>query len=130
MGGSFRNMPKKGFKSYILKDEIFDFWTNEYKQNKDIFTQQGITSFSAFLTHMMNKSIEQTHTQSEQFMKVVYLKNNLLAIQDNIQNNVVNLLIKKGKITCLLDKKEDCVHVGYAYSIPEVYKLMNKSSNR
>lgn len=118
-------MPKKGFKSYSLKDKTYDFWTNEYRKNKDTLKQQGITSFSAFITYMMSKSLEQSHMQSKQIMKVIYLKDNLLAIQDNIQNHIVNLLIQNGKIKCLLDKKEDCVHVGYAYSIPEVYKLLN-----
>jgi len=121
-------MPKPGFKSYLLKDETYDFWKKEFEQNKDNLRQKGITSFTGFLTHMMNKSIKQ-NTHVDYFMKKVYLKENLLAIQDNIQNRVVELVIKNGKIKCIFDEKDNCVHVGFAYSIPEVIKLLNKQSN-
>ena len=78
----------------------------------------------------MNKSLERSPPlQNESFMRMVYLKNNLLAIQDNVQNRVVDLLIKNGKITCLFDEKDDCMHVGFAYSIPIVRKLLNKKTN-
>jgi|APSaa5957512535_1039671.scaffolds.fasta_scaffold13205_3 hypothetical protein len=123
-------MPKTGFKSYALKEKLYDFWKNEFEDNKEELLKLGITSFSAYLTSIMNKSLERSPPlQNESFMRMVYLKNNLLAIQDNVQNRVVDLLIKNGKITCLFDEKDDCMHVGFAYSIPIVRKLLNKKTN-
>jgi hypothetical protein len=122
-------MPKSGFKSYALKEKLYDFWQNEFENKKDELRNQGITSFSAFITSILNKSLEQTPPlQNESMMKMVYLKNNLLAIQDNLHNRVVDLSIKDGKITCLFDKKDDCIHVGFAYSIPSVNKLLQKKN--
>ena len=122
-------MPKTGFKSYALKEKLYDFWKNEFEDNKEELLKLGITSFSAYLTSIMNKSLERSPPlQNESFMRMVYLKNNLLAIQDNVQNRVVDLLIKNGKITCLFDEKDDCMHVGFAYSIPSVNKLLNKKN--
>lgn len=119
-------MPKVGFKSYALKEKLYDFWKNEFEDNKKELRQLGITSFSAYLTSIMSKSLEGSPSlPNESFMRMIYLKNNLLAIQDNVQNRVVDLLIKNGKITCLFDKKDDCMHVGFAYSIPSVNKLLN-----
>ncbi len=120
-------MPKVGYKSYALKEKLYDFWQNEYQQNKQSLKNQGITSFNAYLTNLLNKSITQSPVSpNESIMKMVYLKDGLLAIQDNIQNRIVELTIKNGKIKCVLDEKDNCVHVGFAYSIPEVNKLLNK----
>jgi hypothetical protein len=122
-------MPKIGFKSYALKEKLYDFWKNEFEDNKEELLKLGITSFSAYLTSIMNKSLENSPPiQNDSFMSMVYLKDNLLAIQDNVQNRVVDLLIKNGKITCLFDEKDDCMHVGFAYSIPSVNKLLNKKN--
>ena len=123
-------MPKNGFKSYALKEKLYDFWENEYKDKKEDLRKKGITSFSAYLTNLINESITKTPPNSnESFMSMIYLKDNLLGIQDNIQNCVIDLLIKNGNITCLVDDKDDCVHVGFAYSIPNVNKLLNKKTN-
>jgi hypothetical protein len=123
-------MPKNGFKSYVLKEKLYDFWKNEYDHNKNDLNKIGITSFSAYLTSIINESVSRSlQNSNESFMSMVYLKDNLLGIQDNIQNCIVDLLIKNGKITCLVDDKDDCVHVGFAYSIPNVNKLLNKKTN-
>ena len=123
-------MPKSGFKSYALKEKLYDFLKNEYEDKKKDLKKKGITSFSAYLTSLINESITKTPPNSnESFMSMIYLKDNLLGIQDNIQNCVIDLLIKNGNITCLVDDKDDCVHVGFAYSIPDVNKLLNKKTN-
>jgi len=119
-------MPKPGFKSYALKEKLYGFWRNEFESNRDELRQQGITSFSAFLTSLLTESLEKSPPSNSPIMKMVYLKEGLLALQDNLENRLIELTIKNGKIKCLYDKKDDCMHVGFAYSIPEVNKLLNK----
>ena len=123
-------MPKKGFTSYVLKEKLYDFWKNEYDDNKDNLHKLGVTSFSGYITSIVNESIKKSlQNSNESFMSMIYLKDDLLGIRDNIQNCTVDLLIKNGKITCLVDDKDDCVHVGFAYSIPSVNILLNKKTN-
>ena len=123
-------MPKKGFKSYALKEKLYDFWKNEYDDNKDDLHKLGVTSFSGYITSIVNESVKKSlQNSNESFMSMIYLKDDLLGIRDNIQNCTVDLLIKNGKITCLVDDKDDCVHVGFAYSIPSVNTLLNKKTN-
>ena len=71
---------------------------------------------------------------SEQILKLIYdfTKNyndpsSKLALDENNKN--LSIVIKNGNITCLVDDKDDCVHVGFAYSIPNVNKLLNKKTN-
>ena len=122
-------MPKDGFKSYALNEKLYDFWKNEYENNKENLKISGITSFSSYITSLLTESMNKTPPNSnDSLMSMIYLKDDLLGIQDNIQNCVIDLLIKNGKITCLVDNKDDCVHVGFAYSIPIVNKLLNKKN--
>jgi len=34
-------------------------------------------------------------------------------------------MLRNGELRCLLDEKIDCVHIGFVYSIPEVYIVLN-----
>jgi hypothetical protein len=32
-------------------------------------------------------------------------------------------MLKEGELQCLLYERADCVHVGFVYSLPELYKI-------
>jgi hypothetical protein len=32
-------------------------------------------------------------------------------------------MLKEGELQCMLDEKADCVHVGFVYSLPELYNM-------
>jgi len=32
-------------------------------------------------------------------------------------------MLKEGELQCWLDEKTDCVHVGFVYSLPELYNM-------
>jgi hypothetical protein len=34
--------------------------------------------------------------------------------------------MNNGELQCLLDGRSDCVHVGFMYSLPELYYIINK----
>jgi hypothetical protein len=44
-----------------------------------------------------------------------------VVLQDNKRNRIAEVLLKEGELQCLLDEKSDCVHVGFVYSLPELY---------
>jgi len=124
-------MPKPGFKSFSLNEEMYELLLSNFEKNKEKLRVQGISSFSGYLVSLLTKSNnENTLTKKDTMIfSVIYLKNNKLAIKDNLRNRVAELSIEKGKIFCYLDKRSDCNHVGFAYSLPEVYPLLEKSSN-
>ena len=41
--------------------------------------------------------------------------------KDNKHNRIAEALSKDGELQCLLDERPDCVHVGFVYSLPELY---------
>ena len=46
---------------------------------------------------------------------------NRVALKDNKRNRIAEVILKEGVLQCLLDEKSDCVHVGFVYSLPELY---------
>jgi len=121
-------VPKPGFKSYALKDELFDKLQKKFEQQKKELKLKGITSFSAYLTYLMNIEIEKLEfvRRKKLFFEKVMLDSTTLVIKDNIEKRVVKIKIKNKSLFCELDKKTNCMHVGFAYSLPEIYDLLNR----
>ena len=58
-------------------------------------------------------------------MQKVSLLGNSIMIKDNKIGRLAEVQVRGREIVCLFCNKKDCVHVGFAYAIPEVYRVMN-----
>jgi hypothetical protein len=58
------------------------------------------------------------------FMQKVGLQDNSIMIKDNKAGRIAEIQIRGKEILCLYCNKKDCVHVGFSYAIPEVYRIM------
>ena len=125
-------MPKPGFKSFAIKEELYKFWKFNYEKNKEKLRNQGISSFSGYLTSLMKKNIDDSGIEQKNKMvfSKVYFKNNKLILKDNLRNRIAELSIEKGDLFCHLDNRHDCEHVGFAYTDIQVHILLEKNSNR
>ena len=121
-------MPKSGFKSYAIKEELYNLLKEKFEREKIKLEAIGVNSFSAFLTYMINKKItnEIQIKESEKIIEKIKIVSNTVILKDNIINRIIELKINNKKIFCEFDKKHDCIHIGYAYSFPEVYAMLNK----
>ena len=121
-------MPKSGFRSYLLKDEIYEALQKRFKQDREELKKQGINSFSAFLTYLINRKIAEQNQckRYEQNIEKICVISNMITLKDNISNRTIELKIRHNEIFCEFDKTNQCIHVGFAYSLPEVCDLLNK----
>ena len=46
-----------------------------------------------------------------------------MVLKDNKRDRIAEVMLKEGELQCLLDEKSDCVHVGFVYSLPELYNM-------
>jgi hypothetical protein len=53
-------------------------------------------------------------------MENLSIDQNRVVIQDK-RNRIAEVMLKEGELQCLLDERSDCVHVGFVYSLPELY---------
>jgi hypothetical protein len=60
------------------------------------------------------------------YMKKLSIDQNRVVLKDNKRNRIAEVKLKKGELQCLLDKKADCVHMGFLYSLPELYNMTDE----
>jgi hypothetical protein len=49
-------MPAKGFKSITVRDDVYDyFWKRWKRDEKRLRREQGITSFSGYVSYMLSE---------------------------------------------------------------------------
>ena len=61
------------------------------------------------------------------FMEKISIDSDRVLVKDNKRNRIAEVILRNGELLCLLDEKIDCVHIGFVYSIPEVYIVLNKN---
>jgi hypothetical protein len=57
------------------------------------------------------------------YMEKLSIDQNRVVLKDNKRNRIAEVMLKEGELQCLLDERADCVHVGFVYSLPELYNM-------
>jgi hypothetical protein len=68
----------------------------------------------------------ETFARHAPYMEKLSIDQNRVVLKDNKRNRIAEVLLKEGELQCLLDERADCVHVGCAYSLPELYIMNNE----
>ena len=55
------------------------------------------------------------------YIEKLSIDQNRVVLKDNKRNRIAEVMLKEGELQCLLDERADCVHVGFVYSLPELY---------
>ena len=61
----------------------------------------------------------------EAFAKQASFMEKISIDSDRVLNRIAEVILRNGELRCLLDEKIDCVHIGFVYSLPEVYIVLN-----
>ena len=56
-------------------------------------------------------------------MEKLSIDQNRVVLKDNKRNRIAEVMLKEGELQCLQYERSDCVHVGFAYSLPELYNM-------
>ena len=115
-------MPKKGFTSLSFNSKIYDYWFKNYQKNKEKIKMKGISSFSSYLIKIISENKQKGETML--LFSKVSLNDDILLIKDNTSKEDIELQIQHSRIFCKKHKSANCIHVGFAYSLPEVYPLL------
>jgi hypothetical protein len=121
-------MPKPGFKSITVSENIYKKFFKAYEKNKKGLEIKGIRSFSGYLTSMMEEMMlkYEAFANHAPYLEKLSIDQSRVVLKDNKRNRIVEVLLKDGELQCLLDERDDCVHVGFVYSLPELYSMNNE----
>jgi hypothetical protein len=122
-------MPKPGFKTITVKEHIFSKYYGLYKKaKKERRLIKDSTSFSGFVTAMMQETMAkyEAFAKYAPFLEKFAIEQDRVIIKDNKRDRIAEVMVRNGELQCLLDEKTDCIHIGFVYSLPEIYTVLGK----
>lgn len=119
-------MPKEGFSVVTITQQAHDKAKQRY--NQKVKSEKLTKSFSKYVNDLIIEKVEADENLSltAPFMEKIGLEGNSIMIKDNKIDRIVEVQVHGKELVCMLDEKKDCVHVGYACAIPEVYRLISE----
>jgi hypothetical protein len=123
-------MPKPGFKTITVKEHIFSKYYDLYKRAKKEHRLKENTSFSGFVTSMMQETMAkyEAFAKHAPFLEKFAIEQDRVIIKDNKRDRIAEVMVRNGELQCLLDEKTDCIHIGFVYSLPEIYTVLKKKN--
>ena len=119
-------MPKEGFSVVTITQQAHDRAKQRY--NQKVKSEKLTKSFSKYVNDIIIEKVEadENLALTAPFMEKIGLDGNSIMIKDNKIGRIVEVQVHGKDLVCMFDEKKDCVHVGYACAIPEVYRLMSE----
>ena len=120
-------MPKPGYKSITVSENVYKKFFEVYEKNKKGLELKGIMSFSGYLTSRMEEMMikDEVFAKHSPFIEKIAVDQNRVILKDNKKDRIAEVLMNNGELQCLLDERSDCVHVGFVYSLPELYSIIS-----
>ncbi|MFB5611519.1 MAG: hypothetical protein ACE5R3_07790 [Nitrosopumilaceae archaeon] len=120
-------MPKEGFKSITVSETVYDKFFDVYQKNKEDLVMKGVNSFSGYVTYMLEEMMQKDKTFARYAPKIekISVDEDRVILKDTIENRIAEVAMQRGELYCQLCEDKNCVHVGFAWAIPEVYEILN-----
>jgi hypothetical protein len=125
-------MPKEGFKSITVSDTVYDRYYEIYQKNKQELAMKGVNSFAGYITYMLEQTMQKDKTFAKFAPKLekVSIDDDRVIVKDNIKNRIAEVTIQRGELYCQLCEEKNCFHVGFVFSLPDVYEILNAKGIR
>ena len=117
-------MPKAGFKSITISETVYDKFHDVYQKSKG---DLPVNSFSGYVTYMLEEMMQKDKTFARYAPKIekISIDDDRVVLKDNMKHRIAEVAVQKGELFCQLCDEKDCVHVGYVFSLPDVYEVLN-----
>ena len=93
----------------------------------DEIKKQGITSISQFISRTVNEEFEKLKQKNISHVNMYEDHVKIMDRKLGKLGRIISVYFKKGKTSwCDYCEEPDCIHVQYAWEIPEVRKILEK----
>ncbi|CAI9831593.1 MAG: hypothetical protein MPI95_04305 [Nitrosopumilus sp.] len=125
-------MPKEGFKSITVSESVYDRFYDTYAKSKKALSKKGVNSFAGYVTYMLEDAMEKDRILARHapLMESISVDGEMIVIKDNGKKRIAEVTVRNDKLYCQLCEKGDCVHIGFAFSLPEVHEAMSSRGVR
>jgi len=125
-------MPKAGFKSITISEQVYDKFFDVFQENKSELAMKGVNSFAGYITYMLEDMMlkDKTFARYAPKLEKISVDNDRVIIKDNIKNRIAEVTIQRGELFCQLCEDKNCFHIGFVFSLPDVYEVLNSKGIR
>ena len=125
-------MPKPGFNSITISEQVYEKFYDVYEKNKEKLTMKGVNSFAGYITYMLEDSMlkDKTFAKYAPKLELMSIEDDRVILKNNIQNRIAEVVFQRGELYCQLCEAKDCHCIGYVWSIPEIYEKLNSKGLR
>lgn len=125
-------MPKAGFKSITISEEVYDKFYDVFEKNKSELAMKGVNSFAGYITYMLEDMMlkDKTFARYAPKLEKISVDEDRVIVKDNIKNRIAEVAVQRGELFCQLCEEKDCVHIGFVFSLPDVYEVLNSKGIR
>ncbi|MCE2507792.1 MAG: hypothetical protein J4G04_00590 [Nitrosopumilaceae archaeon] len=121
-------MPKEGFKSITVSETVYKRFNEAYANSKDTLAVRGIRSLSGYISYMLEERMQENEAMAVHAprMKKISVDDDRVVLLDSKVNRIAEVAVQNGVMFCQLCEENNCLHVGFAYALPEVYTALSK----
>lgn len=122
---------KKGWSTIQIREDVKNNLLELYNNDKKRPSNQKFTAYLDLIlknTIAFNKQI----TEYGPFLEFNSAIDNHITVKDNTMNRLVTIYInsKKKELQCDFCEKTDCLHIGFCFAVPEIYKVLIENGFR
>ena len=97
-------MPKPGFKSITISEQVYEKFYDVYEKNKEKLTMKGVNSFAGYITYMLEDSMlkDKTFAKYAPKLELMSIEDDRVILKNNIQNRIAEVVFQRGELYCQL----------------------------
>lgn len=121
-------MPKTGFKSITINEIVYDKFYQIFFDSKERLAMKGVNSFSGYVTSCLEELMRKDEAFAKFTPKIekILVDEKCVLLKDISLNRMVEIQFYKNELKCMHCKQNNCKHVGFCESLPEVLEIQGK----
>ena len=125
-------MPKEGFKSITVSETVYKRFNEAYDNSKDALAIRGVRSLSGYISYMLEERMQENEAMAMHAprIKKISVDGDRVVLLDSKMGRIAEVVFQNGKMFCQLCEANNCLHVGFAYALPEVYAALDEQGVR
>ena len=121
-------MPKPGYKTITISEKVYNKFLEFSKKNQ----VPGVNSLSGYITYLLEAKMakDKTFAKYAPKLELISIEEDRVIIKNKIENRIAEIVFQRDELYCQLCEAKDCLCIGYAWSIPEIYEKFNSKGIR
>jgi len=118
----------KGWAPISVRAQVLEKLQSRYESKREELEKKNIRSFNSYVTDILAVLVERDEILARYapFMSEAGIFENRILIDDKKKGEFFEVVHKNKELFCRGCERSDCLHVGFAYSIPLVNKTLRE----